>query len=30
MEYVSHHKINEGTYPPLAVLIQDIDKQVKQ
>ena len=30
MEYVSHHKINEGTYPSLAVLIQDIDKQVKQ
>jgi PiT family inorganic phosphate transporter len=24
------HKINEGTYPSLAVLIQDIDKQVKQ
>src|SRR5208282_440805 len=30
MEYVSHHKINEGTYPSLAVLIQDIDKEVKQ
>jgi inorganic phosphate transporter, PiT family len=30
MEYVSHHKINEGTYPSLAVLIRDIDKQVKQ
>jgi inorganic phosphate transporter, PiT family len=30
MEYVAHHKINEGTYPSLAVLIQDIDKQVKQ
>src|SRR5712675_2434486 len=29
-EYVAHHKINEGTYPSLAVLIQDIDKQVKQ
>ena len=28
--YVSQHKINEGTYPSLAVLIQDIDKQVKQ
>src|SRR5271168_4319658 len=28
MEYVSHHKINEGTYPSLAVLIQDIDKEV--
>src|SRR5438552_1089 len=30
MEYVAHHKINEGTYPSLAVLIRDIDKQVKQ
>jgi inorganic phosphate transporter, PiT family len=30
MEYVAHHKISEGTYPSLAVLIQDIDKQVKQ
>jgi inorganic phosphate transporter, PiT family len=30
MEYVSHHKISGGTYPSLAVLIQDIDKQVKQ
>jgi PiT family inorganic phosphate transporter len=30
MEYVAHHHINEGTYPSLAVLIQDIDKQVKQ
>src|ERR1700737_419325 len=30
MEYVAHHKINEGTYPSLAILIQDIDKQVKQ
>jgi PiT family inorganic phosphate transporter len=29
-EYVAHHKINEGTYPSLAVLIQDIDKQVKE
>ena len=25
MEYVAHHKINEGTYSSLAVLIQDID-----
>src|SRR5882757_9250225 len=30
MEYVAHHKINEGTYPSLAVLIKDIDDQVKQ
>ena len=30
MEYVAHHKISEGTYPSLAALIQDIDKQVKQ
>jgi len=30
MEYVAHHHISEGTYPSLAVLIQDIDKQVKQ
>ena len=30
MEYVAHHKISEGTYPSLAVLIQDIDKQVKE
>jgi PiT family inorganic phosphate transporter len=29
MEYVAHHKINEGTYPSLAVLIRDIDKQVQ-
>ncbi|HMD64339.1 MAG TPA: inorganic phosphate transporter [Stellaceae bacterium] len=29
-EYVAHHKINEGTYPSLAVLIQDIAKQVKE
>jgi inorganic phosphate transporter, PiT family len=29
-EYVTHHKINEGTYPSLAVLIRDIDKQVKE
>jgi inorganic phosphate transporter, PiT family len=30
MEYVAHHKINEGTYPSLAVLIKDIDKQIKE
>src|SRR5246127_4385031 len=30
MEYVAHHKISGGTYPSLAVLIRDIDKQVKQ
>jgi inorganic phosphate transporter, PiT family len=30
MEYVAHHHINEGTYPSLAALIQDIEKQVKQ
>ncbi len=30
MEYVSHHKISGGTYPSLAVLIQDIAKQVKE
>src|ERR1700736_3724006 len=30
MEYVAQHKINEGTYPSLAVLIKDIDNQVKQ
>jgi inorganic phosphate transporter, PiT family len=30
MEYVAHHKINEGTYPSLAVLIKEIDKQVKE
>jgi PiT family inorganic phosphate transporter len=29
-EYVAHHKINEGTFPSLAVLIRDIDKQVKE
>jgi inorganic phosphate transporter, PiT family len=28
-EYVSHHHISEGTYPSLAVLMSDIDKQVK-
>ncbi len=27
--YVSRHTLNEGTYPSLAVLIRDIDKQVK-
>ena len=30
MEYVAHHKINEGTYPSLSVLIKDIDNQVKE
>ena len=30
MEYVAHHHLNEGTYPSLAALIQDIDKQVKE
>src|SRR6201993_3201409 len=30
MEYVADHKINEGTYPSLAVLIKDIEKQVKE
>jgi len=29
-EYVAHHHISEGTFPSLAVLIQDIDKQVKE
>src|SRR5262249_5846480 len=29
-EYVAHHKINEGTYPSLSVLIQDIERQVKE
>jgi inorganic phosphate transporter, PiT family len=28
--YVSQHKINEGTYPSLAVLVRDIDNQVEQ
>ena len=28
--YVARHQINEGTYPSLAVLIRDIDKQVNQ
>jgi PiT family inorganic phosphate transporter len=30
MVYVAHHHINEGTYPSLAALIQDIEKQVKE
>ena len=30
MEYVAHHHISEGTYPSLAMLIRDIDKQVKE
>src|ERR1700739_3527588 len=30
MEYVAHHKINEGTYPSLSMLIKDIEKQVKE
>src|ERR1700761_3626507 len=28
--YVAQHKINEGTYPSLAVLVNDISKQVAQ
>ena len=28
--YVSKHEINEGTYPSLAVLVREIDKQVKE
>jgi inorganic phosphate transporter, PiT family len=28
--YVAHHEINEGTFPSLAVLVSDIDRQVKQ
>ena len=28
--YVSQHEINEGTYPSLAVLVREIDKQVKE
>jgi PiT family inorganic phosphate transporter len=28
--YVSQHKINEGTYPSLAVLVSDISKQVAE
>jgi inorganic phosphate transporter, PiT family len=27
-DYVAHHKINEGTYPSLAVLVRDIADQV--
>ncbi|MFL5265408.1 MAG: inorganic phosphate transporter [Stellaceae bacterium] len=30
MRYVSQHKIDEGTYPSLAVLVRDIASQVKQ
>jgi inorganic phosphate transporter, PiT family len=29
-EYVAHHQISGGTYPSLAVLINDIAKQVKE
>jgi inorganic phosphate transporter, PiT family len=29
-EYVAHHIINEGTFPSLAALIDDISRQVKQ
>jgi inorganic phosphate transporter, PiT family len=29
-EYVAHHKISGGTYPSLAVLVHQIDSQVKQ
>jgi PiT family inorganic phosphate transporter len=28
--YVSQHKINEGTYPSLAVLVRDVSKQVTE
>jgi len=28
--YVAEHQINEGTYPSLAVLVEDIGKQVSQ
>jgi inorganic phosphate transporter, PiT family len=28
--YVSQHQINEGTYPSLAVLVREIDKQVRE
>jgi PiT family inorganic phosphate transporter len=28
--YVSQHKINEGTYPSLAILVRDIARQVNQ
>ena len=27
-EYVAHHHINEGTFPSLAVLVREIDKEV--
>jgi PiT family inorganic phosphate transporter len=30
MSYVSHHQINEGTYPSLAALISQISQQVQQ
>ncbi len=30
ISYVSRHKIDEGTYPSLAVLVRDIDNQVEQ
>ena len=29
-QYVAEHQINEGTYPSLAVLVEDIGKQVAQ
>lgn len=29
-QYVSRRKISEGTYPSLAVLVKDIDKQVSE
>src|ERR1700759_51075 len=29
-QFVSHRKISEGTYPSLAVLIRDIERQVKE
>jgi len=29
-DYVSHHKINEGTYPSLAILVSEIDRQIKE
>jgi inorganic phosphate transporter, PiT family len=28
--YVAHHEFNEGTFPSLAALVSDIDRQVKQ
>ena len=28
-EYVAHHQLNEGTYPSLAALMKEIDKDVK-